>query len=332
MSTNPPKDIPFAGCRTAATQRRRTDAAISLLLLAMVAGCTGSEPTRASQDETNDLSTGVSTETPAPDLSPSFVTTSLTNQPSGFSRIAEWASSSMMPLNTCVTSGYGVLAGKWCRWYNSGGTTAYSDGTAPKSSAGTLRFKFPKGLSPGASYGMVSMWTPTSGTEYSKVYESGWVRIPSSNFEMHGPSYGLKMFGLWASGRKPGPNSQIVGWASGVGTNPVSAFKFVLKQQDFVLRNLLPNVDTRALFTAGKWHHYELLMETNTIGQANGKFKMWWNGVMTHNYSNVVYRTATYPAKFFGRKWDPVWGGAGGPSKSRDDYLLVDHVYISGVR
>jgi hypothetical protein len=179
---------------------------------------------------------------------------------------------------------------------------------------------------------MVSMWTSTSGTEYSKVYESGWVKIPSSNFEMHGPSYGLKMFGLWASGRKPGPNSQIVGWASGVGTNPVSAFKFVLKQQDFVLRNLLPNVDTRALFTAGKWHRYELLMETNTIGQANGKFKMWWNGVMTHNYSNVVYRTATYPAKFFGRKWDPVWGGAGGPSKSRDDYLLVDHVYISGVR
>jgi signal transduction histidine kinase len=37
MSTNAPKDIPFAGCRTAATQRRRNIARISLLLLALAA-------------------------------------------------------------------------------------------------------------------------------------------------------------------------------------------------------------------------------------------------------------------------------------------------------
>jgi hypothetical protein len=73
-------------------------------------------------------------------------------------------------------------------------------------------------------------------------------------------------------------------------------------------------------------------MEINTIGKADGKFRMWWNGVKTHDYSNVVWRTATYPAKFFARNWSPVWGGSGGGSKTRDDRLWVDHLYISGVK
>ena len=112
----------------------------------------------------------------------------------------------------------------------------------------------------------------------------------------------------------------------------VTKFTFELRQQNIVTRNLYPNVDTRALFTCGTWHRYEILMEINSIGQANGKFQMWWNGIKTHNYTNVVYRTSTYPAKFFGRKLDPVWGGAGGSNKTRQAKILFDHIYISGVK
>jgi hypothetical protein len=73
-------------------------------------------------------------------------------------------------------------------------------------------------------------------------------------------------------------------------------------------------------------------MEINTLGQANGKFKMWVDGIMTHNYSNVVWRTTAYPAKFFGRKIDPVWGGTGGSAKTRTDRVIFDHIYISGMK
>jgi hypothetical protein len=266
------------------------------------------------------------------DVSSNFSLTSLTNQPAGFSPIAEWAATSMPPLGYRVTSGYGIVSGRWARWYSSNGTRGFSDAAAPRSSSGTLEFRFPAGMQPGGSYGMVSAWSTTSEAEYSKVYESGWIKIPSSNFEMHGPSRGLKMLGYWAVGQKPGANGQLFGWTAGVGTNPVSSFVFELRQQNVVTRNLVRNVDTRPLFTAGKWHRYEILMEINSIGQANGKFQMWWNGIKTHNYTNVVYRTATYPAKFFGRKLDPVWGGAGGPTKSREDRVLFDHIYISGLR
>jgi len=333
MSTNAPKDIPFAGCRTAATQRRRRLAPTWLLLLGVAAGCNGTEPTGADLPGTPEAAPETGSETIAPDLSPSFLTTALTNQPSGFARIAEWTAAGLWPLGTTATSGYGILSGKWGRWYNATSSATASD--APKSASGTLRFKWPKGLAPGSSPGMVTAWTPTSGTEYSKVYEAGWVKIPSTSFEQHLGSYGLKMFGFWASGRKNYSNSQNYGWTRGPRWNPVSGFQFLMMQQQIVNRAMGPNVAHNLgtyYFTAGKWHRYEILMEINTIGKADGKFKMWWNGVKTHDYSNVVWRTATYPAKFFARKWDPVWGGSGGSSKTRDDYLLVDHLYISGVK
>jgi hypothetical protein len=333
MHINSPKDTPFAGCRTAATQRRR-DMSFSLLLLMLVGACEGSEPTAMDLPAEATEAGDAPPEAIVPDLEPNLlVSTSLTNQPTGFSPIAEWSAASLWPLGTTATSGYGIISGRWGRWYNA--TSSASDASAPKSSSGTLQFKWPKGLTPGTSPGMVTAWTSTSGTEYSKVYESGWVKIPSSSFEQHGPSYGLKMFGFWASGRKNYSNSQNFGWTRGPRTNPVSAFQFILMQQQIVNRAMTPNVAHNLgtyYFTAGKWHRYEILMEINTIGQANGKFKMWWNGVKTHDYSNVVWRTSTYPAKFFARKWDPVWGGSGGSSKTRDDRLLVDHLYISGVK
>ena len=32
----------------------------------------------------------------------------------------------------------------------------------------------------------------------------------------------------------------------------------------------------------------------------------------------------------FGRTYDAVWGGSGGTAKTRTDYLLLDHMYMSG--
>jgi hypothetical protein len=313
-------------------KRQRFRATPLVLLAALMLACDAGAPAGLDLAADPGLDAQTTDNAIAEDPAPNFVTTSLTNQPSGFSRIAEWSSSSMMPMYTWVTSGYGILGGRWGRFYNSNGTSARSESTAPKSASGTLQFRLPKGMAPGSSYGMVGAWSTTSGAEYSKIYEAGWIKIPSSNFEVHGPSAGVKMLGFWAVGQKPSSGNQLFGWARGIGSNPVSKFTLELRQQNIVTRNLYQNVDTRALFTAGTWHRYEILMEVNSIGSANGKFQMWWNGIKTHNYTNVVYRTSSYPAKFFGRKLDPIWGGAGGPNKTREDKILFDHIYISGVK
>jgi hypothetical protein len=250
------------------------------------------------------------------------------NQPAGLTTLAQWAMTSLFPMSTHYTSGYGIQSGSW--WRFNGGLTAATDAAAPKSPSSVVAFHFPAGLQPGTSPGMFLGWANGSQTEYSKIYESGWVKIPSSTFEQHGPSGGLKMLGFWGSGVKNGVNNNLIGWTTARGSSPTSAFTFELRQQNFVTRNLTPNLDTSARFTCGTWHHYELLMGINSVGVANGTFQMWWDGVKTHNYTNVVYRTSAYPAKFFSRKWDPVWGGNGGNSKARTDVLLIDDLYIAG--
>ncbi len=57
---------------------------------------------------------------------------------------------------------------------------------------------------------------------------------------------------------------------------------------------------------------------------------MWIDGVQTHNYTDITYLTPTLTTKFNLYKWNPTWGGSGG-TRTRTDYVLIDHVYISGV-
>ena len=101
----------------------------------------------------------------------------------------------------------------------------------------------------------------------------------------------------------------------GGGRTLASSFKLDLAQQDIVARNLDANVNTSRLLTVGPWHRIEVLMTINDIGVANGTFKMWIDGQQTHNYSNMVYRTSGYPAKFWNWKHDIVWGGTGEPGR-----------------
>src|SRR5256886_10960439 len=47
------------------------------------------------------------------------------------------------------------------------------------------------------------------------------------------------------------------------------------------------------------------------------------------DYSDVTYITPGNTLGFYTFKFWPVWGGIGG-SKTRDDYMQLDHIYISG--
>jgi hypothetical protein len=85
------------------------------------------------------------------------------------------------------------------------------------------------------------------------------------------------------------------------------------------------------VFTFGTWHRYEYVMTLNDIGVANGTVRLWWDGVLILEYTDVVFRDAANPSGFYGRRSDPIWGGGGGSQRSRTDYLDIDHLYISGL-
>jgi hypothetical protein len=89
-------------------------------------------------------------------------------------------------------------------------------------------------------------------------------------------------------------------------------------------------VNTGKVLRAGPWQRWELQLELNTIGSANGVLKMWVDGVLVMDYRDVVFVTADYPAGFYSYKWNPTWGGMGG-TRTRDDAIDFDHVYLSGI-
>jgi hypothetical protein len=109
-----------------------------------------------------------------------------------------------------------------------------------------------------------------------------------------------------------------------------SSFNLEFRQQNNVGRNIPQNVDVSKVFTIGPWHHFELVLELNNPGQANGTLKWWVDGGLIMDYSDVTYIIPGATSGFQGFKIDPVWGGMGG-TRTRDDYMQVDHLYVSGV-
>ncbi|MBX7114809.1 MAG: hypothetical protein K1X64_10830 [Myxococcaceae bacterium] len=73
-------------------------------------------------------------------------------------------------------------------------------------------------------------------------------------------------------------------------------------------------------------------MVINDIGQTNGVLKFWLDDVQTHDFNDITFIDAANPHGFYSRTWSPIYGGGcpNGDTKSRNDYLWIDHLYISG--
>jgi hypothetical protein len=256
------------------------------------------------------------------------------NQPSGFVPIAEFSAAGLLPDQQATCGGYGIVAGCWYRF--SSNLSLTTDASAPKSPGSVLQYVWPAGLPVGSSAGMLGGWSAASGGEggqdqYSQIYESGWIRLVGTTFEA--PDAGMKLLGYWGVGQGNDSTrvaNQVYSMISG-GTR--SAFTLDIRQQGPVSRSMMQNVNGGALLVVGQWIRYEILMKLNTIGVANGTLKVWLNGQLTHSYSDVTWRTSSAPTGFYGRRWDPIWGGAGTPpAKTRTDRMLIDHIYISALR
>jgi len=55
-------------------------------------------------------------------------------------------------------------------------------------------------------------------------------------------------------------------------------------------RNLLQNVGTPVTFQKGRWYELQYRLKLNSVGQSNGIFEMWIDGVKKASYTDVNYR------------------------------------------
>src|SRR5947199_269491 len=206
---------------------------------------------------------------------------------------------------------------------------------APRSAPQVFQGKFPAGLqgrftsikwqcrdaaADGNSYG----------TEMREIYLSMWIKIVGPDYENQ-PVAGTKMGFFGYAEPKSSPGNQGVPKIKVDSPQIRSDFNLRFEQQNTVDRILDQNVDTRRLMTCGVWHRWEMVLRLNTLGVTDGVLRWWVDGTLIMDYSDVTYITPGNTLGFYTFKFWPYWGGIGG-SKTRDDYMQVDHIYISGIK
>jgi hypothetical protein len=263
------------------------------------------------------------------DSGAAVVTVAPTQEPQGYTAIAE-NSMDAVPGSTTSTSAFLVSLGSWGNDISNSNFTVQSDPSAQQSAANVVQVRWPAGMKDGVSPG--KFWA-NFGATYRELYVSYRVRIPTTTFENQ--TTGTKLLGYLSYGKTDRSNQFFLMMYGGGGKVTSGPWGF---RADFTSEyggpDLNPNIGTGNSFTAGTWHHIELLFKLNDDGVANGVFKMWDNGVLTHNYSNVTMVGSRYGtmAGYRGLSFAPGWGGVNGTIKSRDDFMYIDHIKVSGIR
>jgi hypothetical protein len=247
------------------------------------------------------------------------------NEPAGLTRVLEHDGAAVP----------GGLAGWWSTPTTTRLTIA-ADGTAVASPAAVLDTKLPNGMASGVAPVTWRAWAEklsTSSPRYRRLYVSLWLKIPGADFQNQ--AVGTKLWYV-AYGNTVQDNAGFL-LLQGTGATALqSAMKLQLylsetDDADGPSHAHGQNVDSRALVTVGAWHHLEVTLDAGTPDHADGAYRVWVDGVKVSESTAQKYLDSrhSFTQGFFMWQWTPVWGGMGG-TRTRDDHLLVDHVYISG--
>ena len=263
------------------------------------------------------------------------------NQPANLARLAEDDFAAFPG----VAGVLGTLAGNFFSQQSpSTHMSIVSDPTALVAPKSALQVDFEQGTVAGyetaTGYRQFGGWDGPnllSNTEYSEYYESTMFKIPTPDFETQ--AVGVKILGYWGVGNNnqslatgTGPTDlYAVMRGSGKGTSIMSSWNLDMYTQGISTTVLPQNMNLSTKITAGTWHQFETYMKLNTIGQSNGIWKWWLDGVLIGDYENMQFINASHSSGFWGRYMNLVWGGQGGTPKTRTDYIWFGHMYMSGV-
>ena len=265
-----------------------------------------------------------------------------TNQPAGLTRFAEINFSALPGAAGLL----GTVAGNFYTQVSPAAHLAVLSDPTALLSPSVLQVDFEKGtvpgydVAPGDGYRQFGGWDKAgalSNTEYSEYYEATDFKIPTPDFETQ--EVGVKILGYWGVGNNnqsrntgSGPTELYsVMRGSGGGTSIMSSWNLDMYTQGISSTRLPQNMNLSTKITAGSWHHFETYMKLNSMGQSNGVWKWWLDGVLIGDYENIQFINAAQPSGFFGRSMDLVWGGQGGTAKTRTDHVWFNHMYMSGV-
>jgi hypothetical protein len=210
-----------------------------------------------------------------------------------------------------------------------GSASNFSDSTAPSGDGKVVRFVYPAGAAAGFGTGATSLVIPDNTV---RIYNSFNLRL-SSNYTVH-PAIQKVTYAFKTTDQSVG--GHVLGLRPGEGESDYTAgtLRWVLQTQTIEAnryRNTGSFVPVRDV-----WYHIETLSVMNTVlGTADGIFKMWVDGVLHMDYSNVLYSDTGGTLKWRNFALDPYYGGnTPGHTIPSECYLFVDRwtIYTDTVR
>lgn len=279
--------------------------------------------------------------------------TAYPNEPPGYVRFAEY-DGSVIPPFPGVTTLPAPNFGLWYAYPKGGGSnlTLGSDPAAPQSAPNVVTTRFPMGLAAGTGPVNLGGWDAAGSINGQKSawYLSVW-------FEIVGPDYQNNAVGTKWGWTGYGANPNVGGnegffmlIGDGTANSIMTSMKLQWRQQGATgAINWGQNVVKQTLFTCGAWHHIEANFVLNTLANTtlhptfdngtgtftnaysgDGILQIWIDGQKTHDYNDVAYITPGNVNKFTKYYWNPTYGGGGIP-RTRQDDVLIDHIYMSGL-
>lgn len=96
--------------------------------------------------------------------------------------------------------------------------------------------------------------------------------------------------------------------------------------------NEVSPTSAQAEIRRGSAREVEVLLVVNDTGVDNGQIHAWIDGVKILQYtSGNVYLKAVADDKDLNKvRWNPTYGTSGNPSPPADQFMFIDHIYISG--
>ncbi len=205
-----------------------------------------------------------------------------------------------------------------------------TDDRAPKSGPQVGAIRFPAGFGGGTS---PALSEKSLGSVAGTLYVSMWVKL-SSNWVGH-PTGTNKVLHFWVADA-----NRVFAYIDGSGSNtlhPYIGLQAIATPfndgagETSTSVNLRPNLPghTGTQIVRGQWYHWEILLNVNTNGAANGTADWWIDGLQVAHYAGIGYVSGSQSRYFNVMRWDPTWGGLGGVVPA-DQYMYLDHIYVSG--
>lgn len=242
------------------------------------------------------------------------------HEPPGFTVFAHY--------DACAFPGRGRDLGMWATEKRP--MALMRDADAPGSPPGVILTRYSRGLLAGRAPVYWNGWDERGGAaEKQAFYLSLWIKIVGQDFEA---APAVTKLGFIGYGTEPSRavNQGFFGIPSGRQATVGRAFQLAFFQQGHVDHESRQNIDRRPLMTVGAWHRWEAVLRLNSPGQANGELTFWIDGYKIIQYNNMRFVDREHPHGFTMYTWNPTWGGMGG-TRTREDRILIDDVYLSGL-